>query len=94
MAVTISGFIIGRSLIILTAERSGRLHLDRPMTVIVPMIVERMVARIAMTNVIQIAFMVVDEANIFSYQRREKPEKWVSERDELNEKTTVYTIGI
>ena len=59
------------------------------MTVMVPIIVEKMVARMATRKVVQMALIVMEEENIFSYHRREKPEKVVSERVELKENTTV-----
>ena len=94
IAVTMSGFIIGRSFAVRTALRSGLLHRDRPMTVIVPIQVEITVAKMAMANVVPMAPIVTDEENIFSYQRSEKPEKVVRERDALNENKTVYAIGM
>ena len=60
----------------------------------VPMQVEIMVAKMAMANVVPMAPIVTDEENIFSYQRREKPENVVSERDALNENKMVYAIGM
>ena len=47
-----------------------------------------------MANVVPMAPIVTDEENIFSYQRSEKPEKVVRERDALNENKTVYAIGM
>ena len=51
IAVTISGFIIGRLLICSVSSLTIRLDLDRPMAAIVPTIVETTVAITAMTTV-------------------------------------------
>ena len=40
-----------------------------------------------------ICAIIVESANIFSYQRSEKPLSFVSERESLKEKTMMYRMG-
>ena len=93
MAVTISGFMIGKSFSCSTALRSTLRQRERPMALIVPNSVETMVAISAMTIVVCSDSIMSRFSNIRSYHMRLNPSKLVSERLELKEKTIMNKIG-
>ena len=93
IAVTISGFIIGRLLTCSISLWIIFFDLERPIAEIVPTIVETAVAISAMLNVVDRDSIIVCDSIICLYQRREKPVKLVSDFPELKEKMTIYTIG-
>ena len=93
MAVTISGFMIGKSFSCSTAFLSTLRQRDRPMALIVPSSVETRVAISAMTIVVCSDSIMSRFSNIRSYHMRLKPSKLVSERPELKEKMIMNRIG-
>ena len=93
IAVTISGFIIGRLLTCSIRFCTIFFDFDRPIAEIVPTTVEIAVAIRAILNVVYRDSIIVCDSIICRYQRRENPEKLVSDFPLLNEKMTIYTIG-
>jgi hypothetical protein len=93
IAVTISGFIIGRLFTLIIISFNILRFLDKPIEVSVPRIVAIMVASTAMDMDTHTAFMMSLLLNRFSYQRSEKLSNFVKDFDELKEYTIVTTIG-
>ena len=93
IAVTISGFSIGILLIFSIRSRSTLRLRDSPIAVIVPSIVEMIVAMIAMETDTYTAFTTSTLLISSAYHLSEKPENLVSDFDELNEKIIVTRIG-
>ncbi len=87
IAVTMSGFMTGNSLMRSVVLRKSFPLFDSPMAVIVPKTVATAVEMTAMMMVYQIELIIVGSLNIFSYHCSEKPSKTVSERLPLNENT-------
>ena len=93
MAVTISGFIIGKLFTCSIISRTIFFDLLRPMAAIVPATVEMSVAKSAMENVVYSALIMSLDSSICRYQRRENPEKLVRDFPSLKEKIIMYKIG-
>ena len=93
MAVTISGFKIGRLLIFNRSSFTTFLDLERPIAVIVPIMVEITVARIATVRDTYTALLTSVLWISSLYQRMEKPVNLVRDFDELKEKIMVTKIG-
>ena len=93
IAVTISGFIIGRSFTLSTIALTTLLLFESPIAVIVPTNVEITVASTATSIVYPTASIISPLLNIFSYQRSENPFQWVRLLLLLKENIIVYIIG-
>ena len=93
IAVTISGFIKGKSLICIIKSCTIFFDLESPIALIVPTIVETTVAIIATIIVTYKDSIIEASANIFEYHCIEKPVKCVNDLLELNEKTIIKPIG-
>ena len=90
IAVTISGFMIGKSLTCIIRSCTIFLDFDKPIALIVPIIVEIIVAKIATIIVIYNDSIIALFVNIFSYHCKLKP---VKDLLELKEKTIIKRIG-
>ena len=93
MAVTISGFIMGRLLTCSTRSRTIFLDLLNPMAEMVPTTVEIRVAISATLKVVYSASIISRDSSMCRYQRREKPVKLVRDFPSLKENTIIYKIG-
>ena len=93
MAVTMSGFKIGRLLIFKSSSLTTFRDLDRPMAVMVPITVEITVARIATVRDTYTALLTSVLWISSLYQRMENPVNLVRDFDELKEKIIVTKIG-
>ena len=88
IAVTISGFNIGRLFTCVTISFTIFLDFDKPIAVIVPTNVDTIVAMTAISTVYQIASIIERLLNIASYHFVEKPVNLVKDFERLNEKNT------
>ena len=93
IAVTISGFIIGILFTFNSHSRSTFLLFESPIAVIVPRIVDINVAIKAIDTETYTAERMLLSVTSFSYHLKEKPEKLVSDFEELKEKNIVTNIG-
>ena len=93
IAVTISGFISGKSLICIIKSWTTFLDFDKPIALIVPTTVDITVA-ITATKIVIYNDSIIDASdNIFVYHCIENPVKCVNDLLELNENTIIKPIG-
>ena len=93
IAVTISGFMIGRLFACSIRSRISFFDLLTPIAAIVPATVEINVASSAILNVVDSASIISADSSICLYQRSENPVKLVSDFPSLNENIIMYRIG-